>query len=418
MWLKDRNRAATLVARHVKVGAYRQTFKTLLPLLVAAVLLLTGLWMRWPTISYDGPSTPEDYASFAFDRFAYSDIAMMYFRDGLADHPRPYFDYRLEYPVGTGLVIYLLNAATRTMPQYFLLTSFAMAVSAFLIAALVQRFPRGGLSLFALAPALALYVNLNWDMWGVLLMVVALLLFVRERDGAATVVLAAAVWTKFFPIVFLPLLVLDRLRRRGRRAAGRIVAVFAITSAAVNVPVLLFAPEGWLYFFGFNALRNREMNLWNFFNSWHLSTADINLLNAALLVAGLVVLLMLQWRSPLGAWLPACCALLAWFFFLSKVYSPQYSLWIVALLAVLGATPALAVAWSAADLLYFSATFIMLGFLQFGEEATTWFILNGQLPAMALREGMLLVVIGWCITQMRAPPRESAQENRSERQAR
>lgn len=35
-----------------------------------------------------------------------------------------------------------------------------------------------------------------------LLMIIALLLFVRERDILATVVFAALVWTKFFPIVF------------------------------------------------------------------------------------------------------------------------------------------------------------------------------------------------------------------------
>ncbi len=168
-----------------------------LPLLTAFALLVMGLWMRWPTVGYDGAPTQDAYNQFAFDRFAYSDIASLYFRDGLQDHPRPYFDYPLEYPVGLGFLIYLLNSATNTMPQYFLLTSLWMCVSALLIAALVPAFPRGRILLFALSPALALYVNLNWDMWGLLLMVVALLLFVRERDIPATAVLTLAVWTKF-----------------------------------------------------------------------------------------------------------------------------------------------------------------------------------------------------------------------------
>ena len=239
-------------------GARRDYEVQLVPLLVASALLLVGLWMRWPTVGYDGPATQDAYNSFAFDRFAYSDIASLYFRDGLAEHPRPYLDYRFEYPVGIGLLIYLLNAASPALPQYFLLTSLWMTLSALVIALIVPRFPRGRLLLFACSPALALYVNLNWDMWGVLLMVAALYLFTRERDGWATAVLAAAVWTKFFPIVFLPLLAADRLRRWGWRAAARLLTVFALTSAAINAPLLVVAHEAWWYFFQFNAERGRE----------------------------------------------------------------------------------------------------------------------------------------------------------------
>jgi uncharacterized membrane protein len=372
----------------------------ILPFIGAAALLLLGLWMRWPTVGYNGPATQDAYNYFAFDRFAYSDIASLYFRDGLADHPRPYLDYPLEYPVGTGGLIYLLNSATGTMPQYFLLTSLVMAVAALCIAALVPRFPRGSLPLFALSPSLALYANLNWDMWGVLLTVAALLLFVRARNDLAATILAAAAWTKFFPILFLPFLVLDRLQRRGRRAAVRFAIVFVAASAAINIPVLLLTPSGWWYFFEFNAERGGELNnLWGFFDPSWLSTDEINRVNALLLLWGLVVLLILQRRTPPGAWLSACCAMLAWFFFLNKVYSPQYGLWIVAMLAVAGAATALAVGWSAIDLLYFGAQFVLLGLSQYG-DAQVWFEGYAFVPAVALREGMLLVVIGWCIYQM------------------
>jgi hypothetical protein len=382
-------------------GARRNHEVQLLLLLAASGLLLIGLWMRWPSVGYVGPATQDAYNSFAFDRFAYSDIASLYFRDGLAGHPRPYLDYPFEYPVGMGLLIYLLNAASPALPQYFLLTSLWMTLSALVIALIVPRFPHGRLLLFACSPALALYVNLNWDMWGVLLMVVALYLFTRERDGWAATVLAAAVWTKFFPIVFLPFLVADRWRRWGWRAAGRLAAVFVIASAAINAPLLVVAPGAWWYFFQFNAERGREWNLWIFFDRFTLSAQQINLLSAALLAAGLVALLIMQWRAPPGAWLLACCAAMGWFFFVGKVYSPQYGLWIVALLAVIGASAALAVAWSAVDLLYFGAGFVFLGLSQYG-EAQQWFAQHGFVPATALREGVLLVVVGWCIWQMRA----------------
>jgi hypothetical protein len=188
------------------------------------------------------------------------------------------------------------------------------------------------------------------------------------------------------------------------------VAVFAITSAAINIPVLLLAPTGWWYFFQFNADRDREMNLWTFFDPSWLSTAEINHVSALLLLWGLGVLFLLQRRSPSGAWLPAGCAMLAWFFFVSKVYSPQYSLWVVVLLAVMGASLALAVAWSAVDLLYFAGHFVWLGLIQYG-DAQGWFVKHGLEPATVLREGMLLIVAGWCVSQMHTLARNSTQEH-------
>lgn len=374
-----------------------------MPLLAASALLLIGLWIRWPIVTYGGPPEQDAITQYMVDRFAYSDIGALYFRDGLADNPRPYLDYMLEYPVGIGLLIYLLNAASPTLPQYFLLTSLWMTLSALLIAFIVPRFPHGKILLFAFSPALALYVNLNWDMWGVLLMVVALYLFTRERDGWAAAVLAAAVWTKFFPIVFLPFLVADRWRRWGWRVAGRVVTVFILASAAINAPVLLASPEGWWYFFAFNAERGGDLNPYTLFLGWDPSAATaMNRAGVLLSLCGLVALLIAQWRSPPGAWLPACCAALGWFFFVGKVYSPQYGLWIVALLAVIGAGSALAVAWSATDLLYFFASFVALGLVQFG-EAERWFVEHALEPAAYLREVILLVVIGWCIGQMRTP---------------
>jgi hypothetical protein len=100
---------------------------------------------------YDGPADQDVYNQFAFERFVYSDIASIYFRCGLWTHPRPYLDYSLENLVKTGLLIYLLDLATRSMPQYFLHTSLMMTGSALWIAALVPRFPLGRLRLFALS---------------------------------------------------------------------------------------------------------------------------------------------------------------------------------------------------------------------------------------------------------------------------
>ncbi len=377
----------------------RAVSTTLLPLLAAAIMLGLGFWLRWSNLRYAGLPTQGDYNNYAFNHFGYSDIVSLYYRDKLIGRPRPFLDYPFEYPVGLGLLVYGLNAVRRMQP-YFLWTSAFLAACGLAIAWLVPRFPRGRVWLLALSPALALYVNLNWDMWPVLLTVVALLLFVRGHDGWGAAVLTAAIWTKFFPLVILPLILAERARQGRWRAAGRIAGVFGLVSAVLNAPLLVARPSAWLYFFEQSRTRGREVNLWNFFDRWKLTTAQINTLSLALLIAGLAVFTYMVWRGRENAFLPAACAALAWFFFVNKVYSPQYSLWIVALLAVAGAAPAVAAAWSAADLLYFGASFLTLGLIRFGGGPTSWFFEHGLFPAMAIREGMLLVVTGWCLWRM------------------
>jgi uncharacterized membrane protein len=284
-----------------------------------------------------------------------------------------------------------------------LLSSLVLATCGVAVAGLVKQFPRGKLALFTLSPALALYVHLNWDMLGILVMVVALLLFSRERYAWAAVAAAAAVWTKFFPLFFLPLLVVQRWIDAGTREALRFMGIFALASAVINAPVLLLSPEGWWHFFAANAERgNDELNLYTLlFGSQLLSPYVMNLVGLLLLLCGLAVLLLTLRRSPYEAWLPACCAILAWFFFLSKVSSPQYDLWIVALLAIIGAPTIIAVAWSAVDLLFFTSHWvlpILLGTR--GDEAHMGFAGDALGLSAVLRELMLLVVAIWCIRQM------------------
>ncbi len=418
--------------------------RTLLAMLCALILLAGGIAMRWPSINYGSQFQPDAttrtgaknsngatqaaYNEFAFGTFSYTDIASLFFRDHLYDHPRPFFDYQLEYPVGMGLLIYLLNTAT-SLHGYLLLSSLFLGACALVCIWLIGFIPGSNPVLLALSPALVMYINLNWDFWGILLAVAALLLCVRGQVGWGGILLGAAVWTKFFPIVLVPLIVLVYFINLDRRAVMRLLAGFTGATVLINGPLLLFKPQAWWYFFQVNQRRSREVNLWNFFDSYHLTTGTINNWISGLLVVGIGGLMILLWRaarvyaasnkrerapdrltSTLAALLlPAYCAAMAWFFFVNKVYSPQYSLWIAVLLAAAGASPALAVAWGAADLIYFIASFGALGMQTFIrvpgadvaiEHANDWMYHYILFPAMGLREGMLLVVAVWGAWQL------------------
>jgi uncharacterized membrane protein len=146
----------------------------------------------------------------------YSDIVKLYSRNMLWLHRPPYFAYPLEYPVLLGGFMWLTSLVP--LPSgpapFFALTALLLAGMGLAVVQLGSRFVGVDRALLACSPALGLYVALNWDMAGVLLLVMALLALQQQRHGRGGALLAAATWFKFFPIILVPLVIIDRLIRR------------------------------------------------------------------------------------------------------------------------------------------------------------------------------------------------------------
>jgi len=214
----------------------------------------------------DGHVQASGYDARALDQFAaYSDIPSLYFRDRLWRHPAPYYQYRFEYPVLLGAVVWVLSKVHRTATDYFLVTSGVLAACALASIWVLARLKGARPALFALAPAVAFTGFLNWDLIAIALTLTALYLHSERRDTAGALALAVAVWTKFFPIVCLPIVVACRLAERRFAAAARIVAVFGAVTLAVNLPVVLAsnaAYRRWSYFFSYNAKRKPTVSAW------------------------------------------------------------------------------------------------------------------------------------------------------------
>lgn len=404
-----------VVARESPVVARVGLTRVWGPLLAAGFAMLLGVVLRLPTAAYTGPPTQHDFNAYIFQYLgAYSDITSLWFRDQLWNHPVPYVDYAVEYPVGMGLLIWLINSVNRDVMPYFYASAAVLIACGLLTVWLGSRFERSNMWLLALSPALPLYVALNWDLAGIVLTVVALLLLRHERDGWGGLALSAAVWTKFFPIVLVPLALFDRVLRGRWRAAATFGGVFAASSVAINAPFAIERTtsgwglrEAWLFFFRFNQQRGREVNFWNFFDPWNLTLEQINVWSALLLIIGLSLIALLMAHAALRDFnrgrdllLPAALAAIGWFFFINKVYSPQYSLWLVVLLALLAAPPALVVAFAGADVLYFAASFIILYLSVTQNPATGWFYDQALFPAMALREAVIFGMIVYALWRL------------------
>jgi len=383
--------------------------------------------LRAPTFFYRGAPTWRsfDYYSVHASPGGYSDIASLYFGDHMWLHRLPYLGYRLQYPVGTGLFAWLAALPGGGIAAYFALSVLALAICGLVTICALGRLPGARPWVLALSPALGLYVALNWDLLSLAALAVALVLFHRRRDGWGAVVLALATWTKLFPILALPVVLLARTLEaptapaRLRKAAS-ILIPFTLASIAINGPFALredahgglTITRGWLYFFTFNTHRPlRGTNSWTLLFPHGLPLAEINRLVALTTVAGIALALAtLAWASRRGTRpqtliLPATLACLSWFLLANKVYSPQYAVWAIALLAAAGAPLALAGAFAAADLLFFFAVFTM--YAQSG-PLRGWLYSHLVVPTNGVLEGLLLASFAWALTAMLHPRVESA----------
>ncbi|HVL04007.1 MAG TPA: glycosyltransferase 87 family protein [Acidimicrobiales bacterium] len=366
-------------------------------------LLLLGWWWKADCLGGGGWQGGEQ-----FYRYCYSDLVTLWFGRGLADGRIPYIDQPLEYPPLIGVQIWIAALLAREagggVIAFYNINAALNAGFVLTTLALLRHLevPIRRQLWWAGAPPVALYAFLNWDPLAVLLLVVAVALHVRGRDTAAGVAAGLGAAAKLFPALLIPLVVIARLRQGNAVAAARHAGAAVLAWAAVNVPLALAAPEGWSRFFELSRGRGAtSATLWALADELGILRLDRAALNraSALAFAGGAVLILvmgLRRRSPAAAW-SLLLPLLAWFLVTNKVFSPQFDLWLVPLLALLlpGAGPF--VAFVVADVAVFASEFAYLGQRAgFGP-----FVGYGPLgAAVAVRAGVLVWII---VVAMRRP---------------
>lgn len=400
-------------------------FRLFGPLVAGAGVMTYGILLRSSTFSYHGARTLPAYWGVAYSHLGgYSDVAALYFRDSMWLGRLPYIHYAFEYPVGTGLFAWLAALPGGGVAGYFAISAVLLGLCGLLTIWLLGRLPHANPWLLALSPALALYVVLNWDLLSIAALAAALVLFHRRRDSWGALALGLATWTKFFPIVALPVVLVARLLEvrdlRGRlRAAAAILIPFAAVTVVFIGPFVfqrgahggyVVSSTSWFWFFRFNELRALGgSSLWSLVYPSGVSVHEVNLISGSLVVVGLLLTLAaMVWACrrrgarPAELIVPATLACIAWFMFANKVYSPQYGLWVMALLAAAGAPVSLAVAFAAADLGFFVSAFTI--FMVQG-QSKGWFAQHVLTPSNVVLEALLFAVTAWAMWSILIPSR-------------
>lgn len=317
--------------------------------------------------------------------FVWSDVLLVYTR-GLSGHRLPYVDTPFEYPPLVGLVSGILSLASDGPLPFVALWSALLALlagaTAWILAGAAS--PRTVAVRFALAPQLLLLGSVNFDLLAVAFLSAALVR-ARRPDGTATgVLLGLGTLSKLFPLAAVPVH-LARIRRPLQVglilgavvAAGYLGAALTGRSGAV----------GPLYYLvGIDA---------NFDSPWGLvarglvaaGIADGQSVVVALTLFGLITTyLLVVLRAPRAADALTVIGLaivttLLW----SRLYSPQYSLWVLPLFALLPLRGRLFALLCAGDALVF-ATVYPLTLVDWARgDAGAATLLAGLVTGMVLR---------------------------------
>jgi uncharacterized membrane protein len=220
-------------------------------------------------------------------------------------------------------------------------------------------------ALVACSPLVAVHVFTNFDALAVGFATGALLALARGRAVLAGVLLGVGAAAKFYPLLLLLPVVLVGLRRRDPGPALRTTLATLLTWVAINAPVALAYPAGWWEFFRLNNSRPADPDsLWfvvSHFTGWpgfdgELAAGEVptvlNTVVAALFLAACAGIAVLARRAPRPPRLASLAFLVvAAFLLVNKVWSPQYSLWLVPLAVLALPRWRLLLAWMTLDAL-------------------------------------------------------------------
>jgi uncharacterized membrane protein len=370
---------------------------------LAAVTVTMALGMAQKT-----PCAGGNYeAGRQYKLLCYSDIVPLLGTEQLQHGRLPFFDECAttqsncdEYPV---LTMYLMRVAawiSGDAYMRFYYTNSVLLLGFALVTAACLWLLAGNRALwFALAPSLLVYGTINWDLAAVALATAALVAWAKRRDGWAGVLIGLGAATKFYPAIVLIPLFLQGLQDREPDRSVRVLWWSAGTWVVVNAPFALAAPGSWWEFFRFNGARTPDFDSIYYIACRHVDALCVSISNANLIGLTAFVLgsfITIMWKVRRDPDFPRWSVgvpLLIWFLISNKVYSPQYSLWLLPWFALTMPRLRRFIAFEVADVAVFVTRFwffgTYIGTLQWVSQ--TWFEI-----AIGVRFAVLLwCLVGW-----------------------
>jgi len=278
-----------------------------------------------------GWQSPDQYV-----HACYSDIPALYGERGLDKGVWAYSSGAdsVEYPVIQGAIMWITAKVIPSgINNYFYTSALLLALLFIFISFITFKMKPEFGYLLPLAPAAVACLYINWDLWAIATMMLAIYWFDRKAEVASAVALGIAISTKFLPVFLLIPIAIIFFRQEKISKFLKYAVIAVATFALINLPVALTTPEGWWRFYDLNLNRGSDWgSLWYALSNLGLNLTHQNYLSILLLMIGLsaLTIFLLQLRTPPTLAHTAIFVMII-VMAVSKVYSPQYVLWLTPL---------------------------------------------------------------------------------------
>jgi len=395
------------VGRHALIGRTRLMSPLRVMFLIALVLLALGYSTKAACLQSTGTGPGDQRVANwdnqrAYYELCYSDTVPLYGAELLSQGKFPYksswierdssgtpqvrYDGQpavryMEYPVLTGVYQYMSMALAKTytalskvapLPvvaeviMFFNIAAFGLA-----LAWLATVWATTGLAgrriwdaaLVAASPVLIFQIFTNFDTLATALATSGLMAWARRKPVLAGVLIGLGAAAKLYPLLFLGPLLMLGIRTGRLSAVARTAVATGATWLLVNLPVLLLFPRGWSEFFRLNARRGDDMDsLYNVVKSltgwrgfdptlgfWEPPTT-LNTVVTVLFVLCCAAIGYIALTAPQRPRVAQLAFLVvAAFLLTNKVWSPQFSLWLVPLAVLALPHRRILLAWMTID---------------------------------------------------------------------
>lgn len=333
-----------------------------------------------------------------------------------------------EYPVLAVIFMWIMAAIAKVvavplqvlvpaLPEasvYFIVTAIVCAVLWLVVVRWVAHLAGNrpwDAMLVAASPVVIVHAFTNWDIPAIFLAMAAIIVLQRGKLATGGILIGLGTAFKLWPLfllgAYLVLAVRNRAVGRWVQTAGWAVGTWLL----INLPVMLRYPEAWFEFSRLNSDRNWDWITiyavaarhfgWAGFDAGATPPSTLNLVTFLLFLASCIAIGIFGWkvqRQPRIAEL--VFLILVAFLMFNKVWSPQYSLWLVPFAALAIPNWPLVWSWGISELVLWPIlTLTMLGQENMGLPGTF-------LDYFVIIRNILVLVMTWQVIQQMRGKRE------------
>ncbi len=366
------------LGRHAIVGRAVWLTPLRVCLLMVILILICGWLFKSPCIQ-QGPNgaggvTLDQGGQRPWITGCYNDVVPLYGSHKLDTQAMPYKTSwtdedgtvrYMEYPVITGYFMWGMSELGKYYVQfakqlglpvpldvaaYFTIGAIILSLFYLWAVALTARIARRrvwDVAIMCLSPLLIVHAFTNWDLLAIGMTAGAMAAWARGRPVLAGVLIGLGTAAKLYPVLLLGPLLLLALRTGKMQGLLRTAVTAAIVWLVVNVPIMYLYPTGWSEFIKLNSERPAEYDSWyaiySTLSGSHVFDAapgaqSPSFLNALSLGLFGLACLAIAWFALATQRRPRLAQLVflvvAAFLLTNKVWSPQYSLWLLPLVVL------------------------------------------------------------------------------------